>query len=119
MIMRTLYCLSCGIPCCSFIIYTNIVNTICEDNLMSPMQILLHKPNMYTKFCMSVATAVWLPIKILCHINKCQIMMGYMHYRHVILSLQTLLDEAGGLHIVCVGSVWKSWEILQPGNGDV
>jgi len=26
-----------------------------------------------------------------------------------------LYKETGGLHIVCVGSVWKSWELLKEG----
>lgn len=29
---------------------------------------------------------------------------------------QSLLEEAGGLHVVCVGSVWKSWEFMKPGK---
>lgn len=28
---------------------------------------------------------------------------------------QSLLEGAGGLHVVCVGSVWKSWESMKPG----
>ena len=28
---------------------------------------------------------------------------------------QSLLEGAGGLHVVCVGSVWKSWEFIKPG----
>lgn len=26
-----------------------------------------------------------------------------------------LYKETGGLHVVCVGSVWKSWELLKDG----
>ena len=29
---------------------------------------------------------------------------------------QSLLEGAGGLHVVCVGSVWKSWEFIKPGK---
>ncbi|KAK2155129.1 hypothetical protein LSH36_248g03060 [Paralvinella palmiformis] len=47
---------------------------------------------------------------------------GYALARHVIALSpkidKKLLDEPGGLHIVCVGSVWKSWELLQPGFKD-
>ncbi|KAL4231724.1 hypothetical protein ACF0H5_009300 [Mactra antiquata] len=28
---------------------------------------------------------------------------------------QSLLDDEGGLHVVTVGSVWKSWKFLKPG----
>ena len=31
---------------------------------------------------------------------------------------QSLLEGAGGLHVVCVGSVWKSWESMKPGMLD-
>lgn len=29
---------------------------------------------------------------------------------------QALLEGSGGLHIVCVGSVWKSWILLEEGK---
>ena len=35
---------------------------------------------------------------------------------HCLIILQQLLNAEGGLHIVTVGSVWKSWDLLQQGN---
>ena len=29
---------------------------------------------------------------------------------------QSLLDGPGGLHVVCVGSVWKSWDLMKKGQ---
>lgn len=31
------------------------------------------------------------------------------------ICLQDLLKIEGGLPVVCVGSVWKSWDLLKPG----
>lgn len=28
---------------------------------------------------------------------------------------QSLIDSPGGLHVVCVGSVWKSWDLMKKG----
>ena len=33
--------------------------------------------------------------------------------------LQTLLNGPEGLKVVCVGSVWKSWDLLKEGKFDL
>jgi N-acetylglucosamine kinase len=42
--------------------------------------------------------------------------------RHILALLpkadKSLFDDAGGIHVVCTGSVWKSWDLLQEGFVD-